>query len=66
MSDAGSIAGQRIQRLDNFRQAYCELEQRVHRALRTQLGDVGRLTEVRTQALSLLQAATAVCIFSFL
>ncbi|KAI0701775.1 hypothetical protein C8Q76DRAFT_825493 [Earliella scabrosa] len=43
--------------LNNIRGAYAELDRRVHRALRTQVGDAPRLREVRSQALSLWAAA---------
>ena len=46
--------------LDNFRAAYYVLEERVIRALQTQLGDAARLGEQRTHALSLLQTAEQV------
>jgi hypothetical protein len=48
------------QPLDNLRAAYHELERRVITALRTQLGDAGRLGEIRGQVLQLLGAAEQV------
>ena len=43
--------------LDNFRAAYVTLNDRVIRALRTQLGDAARLGDQRSEALLLLQRA---------
>ena len=45
---------------DNIRSAYRVLEDRVVRALHTQVGDAARLQEQRTQALSLLEAVEPV------
>ncbi|GBE86435.1 predicted protein [Sparassis crispa] len=47
------------QQLDNLRAAYHVLKERVNRALRTQLGDVGHLGEQRDQVLSFVAAAEA-------
>ncbi|KAJ7094476.1 hypothetical protein B0H15DRAFT_737069, partial [Mycena belliarum] len=44
-------------RLENFRAGYAGLEERVHIALRVQLGDVQRLHAQRDEALSFLDAA---------
>ena len=46
--------------LDNLRSAYSTLDERVQRALRTQVGDATRLSETRGQVLALLQAAELV------
>jgi hypothetical protein len=46
--------------LDNLRAAYKVLEDRVIRALRTQLGDSVRLGEQRSQVLQFLQSASMV------
>nr|VWO99246.1 N/A [Ganoderma boninense] len=43
--------------LDNLRSSYSQLETRVRISLRTQVGDAGRLGEVRSQALALGTAA---------
>lgn len=51
------------EQLYNLRTAYRVLEDRVCRALRTQLGDAERLREQRSQALELLQAAEFVSVF---
>jgi hypothetical protein len=48
-------------RLANLRQAYIDLERRVQRALNTQVGDVGRLSEVQSEVLSYIQAVEQVC-----
>jgi len=48
------------EQLYNLRTAYQVLQDRVIRALRTQLGDVERLGEQRNQALQFLQAAELV------
>lgn len=49
--------------LQNFVTAYAMLEERVHHALRTHLGDVQRLTLQRDQALQLSAAADLVSKF---
>lgn len=49
-----------INRLANLRQAYEELERRVHRALNTQVGDGERLAEVQEEVLSYIQAVEQV------
>jgi len=49
-----------INRLANLRQAYEELERRVHRALNTQVGDSERLVEVQEEVLSYIQAVEQV------
>ena len=46
--------------LDNIRAAYSELLQQVNVALRTQVGDVARLQEVRSRILALGRAADQV------
>ena len=46
--------------LNNLRAAYRVLEDRVHRSLRTQLGDAVRLGEQCAQTLQFLQAAEQV------
>jgi len=48
------------EQLYNLRTAYQVLQDRVIRALRTQLGDVERLGEQRNQTLQFLQAAELV------
>ena len=58
----------RIQQLDNLRASYSVLEERVQRALHTQVGDVQRLDTIRTEATRYLEAAIAaqnVSYFSF-
>ena len=49
-----------VRQLDNFRAAYVTLEERVHRALRTQVGDAQRLSDIRAQALTFMQSAEEV------
>jgi hypothetical protein len=46
--------------VDNIREAYRVLHQRVIRSLLTQVGDVARLQETRSLAITLLQAAEPV------
>lgn len=46
--------------VDRFRASYAVLEQRVTTALRTQVGAVQQLSEVRDQVLSLSSAAEQV------
>ena len=43
--------------LQNIRAAHFELERRVNRAVRTQVGDRARLGELRNQGLALARAA---------
>jgi hypothetical protein len=46
--------------LDNLRVAHVVVNNRVIRALHTQVGDVAQLSVTRSQVLALLQAATQV------
>lgn len=53
------------EQLKNIRAAYLVLLDPVHLALRTQLGDVARLSQQRDEALHLLEAAEQVHLFKF-
>ena len=48
------------QQLDNFRSAYQVLQDRVHVAVRVQVGDVQRLDSIRQQVFTLLRSAEQV------
>jgi len=52
------------EQLKNIRAAYLVLLDCVHLALRTQVGDVARLSQQRDEALRLLEAAEQVHLFS--